>query len=298
MATVTATRTRSGAGPAPSAGRRRQLAATPAKWLVWALVAFFFVNLAGVILSVVVSSFSTTWFDSWFPDGLTSHWYGDAWSGFALSRVMVVTLEVAAFVVVVSLLIGVPAAYVLARRDFPGKKLVMLLFLLPVLIPPITYGIPLATVLYKLHLAGTLTGVLLINLVPAVPFVVLTVTPFIEQIDPRLEAAARMCGAPTRAVFSRVLAPLLLPGILAAAVLILVRTVGMFELTFLVAGPSSDTLVVALYNSVFGAGIRAQQSVDAMAVIYTALMVVLLVIGLRFVNPTQLVTRVKEEAKQ
>ena len=107
-----------------------------------------------------------------------------------------------------------------------------------------------------------------------------------------------MCGAPTRAVFTRVLAPLLLPGILAAAVLVLVRTVGMFELTFLVAGPSSDTLVVALYNSVFGAGIRAQQSVDAMAVIYTALMVVLLVIGLRFVNPTQLVTRVKEEAAQ
>ena len=42
-----------------------------------------------------------------------------------------------------------PAAYALARRDFPGKRLVMLLFLLPLLVPPITYGIPLATVLYQ-----------------------------------------------------------------------------------------------------------------------------------------------------
>ena len=50
--------------------------------------------------------------------------------------------------------IGVPAAYALARRDFPGKRLVLLLFLLPILMPPITYGIPLATVLYKFGLAG------------------------------------------------------------------------------------------------------------------------------------------------
>ena len=60
--------------------------------------------------------------------------------------------------VVASVLIGVPAAYVLARRDFPGKRLVMLLFLLPILMPPITYGIPLATVLYKYGFAGTCPG--------------------------------------------------------------------------------------------------------------------------------------------
>ena len=64
----------------------------------------------------------------------------------------------------------------------------------------------------------------------------------------------------------------------------------------LTAGPGSTTLVVALYNSVFAAGIRANQSVDAMATIYTASMLVLLVVALRFVNPTQLVTRGKDDA--
>jgi putative spermidine/putrescine transport system permease protein len=131
--------------------------------------------------------------------------------------------------------------------------------------------------------------------VPSVPFVVLTMTPFIEQIDPKIEAAARMSGARTASVFTRILGPLLLPGILAASILVLVRTVGMFELTFLTAGPDSTTLVVALYNSVFAAGIRANQSVDAMAAIYTGSMLVLLVVALRFVNPTQLVTRIREE---
>jgi putative spermidine/putrescine transport system permease protein len=272
----------------------RPLVARPGTWLVWAVVAFFFLNLLGVVGSVVVNSFSTHWFGTWWPAGFTTHWYADAWHEFALLDVLKVTLEASLLVVLISGLIGVPAAYVLARRSFPGRRLVMLAFLLPILVPPIAYGIPLATVLYKYHLAGTLAGVVLANLVPSVPFVVLTMTPFIEQIDPRVEAAARMCGARTGAVFGRILLPLLVPGMLAAAILVLVRTVGMFELTFLTAGPDSQTLVVALYYSMFAAGIRAQQSVDAMAVIYTLTMLVLLVIALRFVNPTQLVTRVAD----
>ena len=269
--------------------------ARPGRWVVWAVVVFFFVNLAGLVLSVVVDSFGERWFGTWLPEDFTTHWYGDAWREFGLSQVLLTTAIVALVVIAVSVAVGVPAAYALARRSFPGKRLVMLLFVLPILIPPITYGIPLATVLYKFHLAGTITGVILANLVPSVPFVVLTMTPFIEQIDPKIEAAARMSGARTFSVFARILGPLLLPGILAASILVLVRTVGMFELTFLTAGPDSTTLVVALYNSVFAAGIRANQSVDAMATIYTASMLVLLLVALRFVNPTQLVTRVREE---
>lgn len=275
--------------------QRRRIVGSPLAWIIWGAVLFFFISLAGVIGSVVISSFGTHWFDTWLPSGgYTTRWYGQAWRDFTLGPVLIVTLEVALLVVGVSLLIGVPASYVLARRSFPGRRVLYLLFLLPILMPPITYGIPLATVLYKFGFAGNASGVVLANLVPSVPFVILTMTPFIEQINPSIESAARMCGAGVRAVLLRVLGPLLVPGILAAAILVLVRTVGMFELTFLTAGPDSQTLVVALYYAMSAAGIRAQQSVDAMAVIYTSTMLVLLVVALRYVNPTQLVARVKE----
>ncbi|MEU6010452.1 ABC transporter permease [Streptomyces sp. NPDC047453] len=276
---------------APSRWRRIR----PGTWIAALVFGFFFLQLAGVIGVPLVDSLGTRWFTSWLPQGWTTKWYGSAWREFRLGQVFWTTALVSVLVVALSVVIGVPAAYALARRDFPGKKAVLLLFVLPILVPPLTYGIPLATVLYKFQLAGTLTGVVLANLVPSVPFVVLTMTPFIEQIDPRIEAAARMCGARTGSVLLRVLAPLLVPGILAASVLVLVRTVGMFELTFLTAGPDSQTLVVALYYAVFSAGIRTQQSIDAMAVMYTLSMLVLLVVALRFVNPTQLVTRVKED---
>ncbi|HEV7930897.1 MAG TPA: ABC transporter permease subunit [Actinomadura sp.] len=262
--------------------------------VVWAVVAFFLLHLAALILSVVVNSFGRNWFAGWAPKGFTTSWYSEAWREFGLGQVLLVTLEVAVAVVALALLLGVPAAYALARRDFPGRRLVMLLLFLPVVLPPITYGIPLATVLYKFHLAGTMTGVIAANLVPALPFVVLVMTPFVEQIDTNVESAARMCGAGTRQVFTRVLVPLLVPGILAAGILVLVRTVAMFELTFLVAGPDSQTLVVALYSAAFTPGIRAAQAIDAMAVLYMALSSLLLIIALIFVNPTQIVAQVKE----
>ena len=260
---------------------------------VWVFLGFFILNILAMIGTVVVNSFATRWFGTWLPVGVTMRWYRAAWQEFQLGDLISTTFEIVISVVVLSVLLGVPAAYAMARREFAGKKLLLLLFFLPLLVPPITYGIPLATVLYQTGLGGTMNGVILANLVPTVPFVILVMIPFVEQIDPRIEAAARVFGAGTTRLFLYVLAPMLAPGILAASLLALVRTISMFELSFLTAGPTSQTLVVALYYAVFAAGVRAGQSVDAMAVVYTASTLVWLLLALRFINPTQIVGRAK-----
>jgi putative spermidine/putrescine transport system permease protein len=284
------------ATPIPSASAFKGTPWAERAWtgLLWGVMTLFVVNIALMIAAVATNSFARRWLGTWLPQGYTTNWYAEAWKEFQLASVLWVTVEVVFAVVFLSLLIGVPAAYTLARRNFLGKRLLMLLFLLPLMVPPITYGIPLATVLYQAHLGGTLAGVILANLIPAAPFVILVMTPFIEQIDPNLESAARVFGANTPRMFAHVLVPLLAPGILAASLLVLVRTIALFELTFLTAGPDSQTLVVALYYAVFAAGVRAPQSVDAMAMIYMLVTLVWLLIALRFVNPTQLVSRVKE----
>lgn len=265
------------------------------RWAAWIAMAFFAINLFATIGSVLSSSFATQWFDSWLPAGWTTQYYGVAWNDFQLGDILKVTLQVAFTVVAVALIIGTPAAYALARRDFPGKRALLLCFLLPIMVPPITYGVPLATLLYKLQLGGTLTGVIVANTVPTVPFVILVLTPFIEQIDPKIESAARMCGASTLRIFTRIVAPLLVPGLLAAALLVLVQTLALFELTFLVSGPDSQTLVVALYYAVFASGIRPTQAVNAMAVIYMMTTLIVLIIALRYISPTQLVAQVPDD---
>ncbi len=258
------------------------------------VMTFFLLNVGLIVASVATSSLARRWFNTWLPDGYTFSWYLAAWKEFQLGSVLLVTVEVVLAVVLLAVLIGVPAAYAMARREFRGKRVLMGLFLLPLMIPPITYGIPLATVMYQLNLAGTLTGVIIANLLPALPFVILVMTPFIEQIDTNLESAARVFGARNAQVFRHVLVPLLMPGILAASLLVLVRTISMFELTFLTGGPGTQTLVVALYYAVFAAGVRAPQSIDAMAIVYMAVTLTWLLIAMRFVSPTQLVSRVRE----
>ncbi|WP_082515666.1 ABC transporter permease [Cellulomonas sp. Leaf395] len=273
----------------------KSLVAAPSTWIVWAGTAAFFIFLVGILTSVVVDSFGRPWFDSWLPENFVTSWYTDAWQRFGMAHIMGVTLTVALTVIVISTLVGVPAAYQLARRTFPFKRTITLLFLLPVLMPPITYGIPLATVMYNLGIGRTLTAVILVNLVPSIPFVIITMTPFIEQINPTIENAARMSGANMRQILTKILLPLLIPGVLAASILVLVRTVGMFELTFLVSGPQSDTLVVAIYRAMTAAGGgEARQLISSMAVVYTATMMVILIVALRYISPTQLVARVKE----
>jgi putative spermidine/putrescine transport system permease protein len=182
MSTITTREPMTAPGSPSEPASRLKVVASPAAWLVWGAVVLFMVFLVGIVGSVLVNSFGTRWFDTWLPQGWTVQWYSQAWTDFGLFQVVIVTLEVAAAVVALSVLIGVPASYVLARRNFPGKKLVYFAFLLPIMMPPITYGIPLATVLYKFNLAGNITGVILANLVPCVPFVILTMTPAISRI--------------------------------------------------------------------------------------------------------------------
>ncbi|HUH40705.1 MAG TPA: ABC transporter permease subunit, partial [Castellaniella sp.] len=191
---------------------------SPRRWgwlwraTIWTLMGFFLLNVIFMILTVMVNSVATRWFGTLLPQGFTLEWYGRAWDEFQLAHILTVTVQVVATVVVLSLALGVPAAYALARARFRGKRLVMLLIIIPMLVPPVTYGIPMATAMYQIGVGGTLAGVILSNLVPALPFVILVMTPFIEQIDPSLESAARIFGANTFRYFRHVLAPLLVPG--------------------------------------------------------------------------------------
>ncbi len=102
-----------------------------------------------------------------------------------------------------------------------------------------------------------------------------------------------MLGANKLRIFFKILIPLTLPGILVASILSIVKTISMFELTYLVAGGKSQTIIVALYSDAYAAGSRPPQAVDALAVIYFLITMTCLVISLKFVSPTQMVFKVK-----
>jgi len=272
------------AGP-PARTRRERPTLTAV--ITWVAAGSFVAVILGVLASVVVQSFATTWRGGWWPDALTTSWYARAWSSTGMSQALANTAQAGIAVVVIALLAGVPAGYLLARRAFPGRSVVMLLMLLPIILPPMTYAVQLAALMYRVGLGGSMTAVVLVNLVPTLPLVVLIMVPFVEQISPEVENAARVFGANNLRLFARVLIPLLLPGMLAAGILVLVRTLGAFELTFFVSAADTQTLVVALFGTISDPGGVPGPLTAAMAVTYMLVAVLGLAISLRFVTPSQ-----------
>ncbi|HQK88698.1 MAG TPA: ABC transporter permease subunit [Acidobacteriota bacterium] len=266
---------------------------------MWGLALYMFVlvfilNFLGLVSHVLVSAFAKRWFGTPLPTSFTTEWFTYAWTEFGLAHVLGITVFVALTVVFLSLVLGFPAAYILARRNFRAKPVLMLLYFLPLLIPQMTYGIPLATTMFRWGVGGSVTGVILAVMVPMVPLAIFILMPFFEQISLNLEWGAAMMGANRFQVFRRILLPLTLPGLLTAGVLVLVNTVSNFELTFLVSGAGSQTLVVALFYNVFAGGVRPVYSVDAMALMYMTTVMILLLVALRYVRPTQMVFRLDQ----
>ncbi|MEQ9240987.1 molybdate ABC transporter permease subunit [Roseovarius indicus] len=184
-------------------------------------------------------------------------WLGpEEWQAVALS------LKVSFWATLVGLPIGVFTAYALARWRFPGKQVVNGLVHLPLILPPVVTGYlllltfgttgPVGGVLEKIGIvfAFRWTGAALAAGVMAFPLMVRAIRLSIEAVDPKLEEAAATLGASRVWVFVTVTLPLILPGVLAGAILAFAKAMGEFgaTITFVSNIPGqTQTLPSAVY---------------------------------------------------
>ncbi|WP_106396906.1 molybdate ABC transporter permease subunit [Actinocorallia populi] len=173
------------------------------------------------------------------------------------------SLGTATLATAVCLLLGVPLAWVLARAEFPGRRLARALITVPLVLPPVVGGVALLLVLGRNGLIGrhldawfgltfpfTTTGVVLAQIFVALPFLVISVEGALRASDPRYEEAAATLGASRWTVFRRVTLPLVAPGVLAGAVLCWSRALGEFGATITFAGNfpgRTQTMPLAVY---------------------------------------------------
>jgi len=174
------------------------------------------------------------------------------------------SLRVATWSVAASLPLAVAVAWLLARREFPGKTLLDALVHLPLVLPPVVVGYflllgfgsqgALGAVLERccgLVFAFRWTGAALACAVMGFPLMVRAVRLSLEAIDPGLEAAARTLGAGPFAVFFSITLPLAAPGLVTGALLSFARSLGEFgaTITFVSNIPGETrTLPLAIYN--------------------------------------------------
>ena len=165
--------------------------------------------------------------------------------------------------VAVSVLLGVPLAWLLARVEFPGRNLVRALTTLPMVLPPVVGGVALLLAFGRRGLAGqwleralgitlpfTTAGAILAEAFVAMPFLVITTEAGLRAMDRRFEDAAATLGAGRWTTFRRVTLPLIAPSLGAGAALCWARALGEFGATITFAGnlPGvTQTMPLAVY---------------------------------------------------
>jgi len=195
------------------------------------------------------------------PDSL-----GRAVSNADLRAALLVSVQDAAITAVIATALGVPLAYLLARRRFRGRALVLALVDLPLVVPHTVAGIALLFVYGRhgwlgapvgaagLSFYGTHAGIVVAMLFVSAPFAVNSVRVALEGIDPNLERAARSLGASPAHVFRRVTLPLAARGVLTGAVLVYARSISEFGAVLILAYYPA-TAPVEIYNQFLTSGL-------------------------------------------
>jgi molybdate transport system permease protein len=206
---------------------------------------------------------------------------------------LILSFQVTALATLLACVFGIAVAGLLARARFPGKELVDAVITAPMILPPTVLGYYVLVALGRESVVGrafeaatgtpivfTRTGVVVAAFLAALPFIVKSARAAMEDVDPRLIAAAQTLGARRMRVFFTVILPLSQSGVLAGVALGFARSLGDFGVTLMVAGniPGvTQTGALAIYDAV-------QANRDAEAAGMVAVMTSLAILALYMVN--------------
>ncbi len=202
------------------------------------------------LVPLAIWSFAHGWR---FPDLLPQQWTLKAWR-YALSDTSGVlgslglTIGISAGATLLSILIGVPAGRALGLYQFRGKQVVELIILAPVIVPGIAVALGIHSVFIAFGLTNTVAGVMLVHLVPTLPYMVLVMAGLFANYDPAFEAQARSLGAGPLQTFWHVTLPAILPGIIVGGLFAFLVSWSQYILTLLIGGGRVVTLPLLLFN--------------------------------------------------
>ena len=244
------------------------------------------------LLFVTWLSFYRQEIPSYPPEGYSLRWYGQAARDHNFIDAFVLSAELAVIATAIGLAIGVPAAVGLARARFRGKGLASNLLLMPLVIP----GVVLGTALYVFHveieiatevpILGSFAGLVWGHVLVVVPWVVRLIGASLAGFDMTLEEAAQSLGARPLVTFRRVTLPVILPGVVAAAMFGFVASFGNLEMSLFLVAPGRTTLPIAVLQYLEW---KLDPTIAAVSVVQIAIIAAAMLVTDRFVKISRVV---------
>ena len=232
---MTATDLKPGSAPAAQGSKRKLSDAGPVTYFIAMLVAAFAIV---PVLYIVYSAFRTNQQLAESPVGLPRPWdfshYGQVLSSGAFWQMLFASSVVAIGTTFGVVMLGVMAAYPLARYEFPGREGIYTFFTAGLLFPITVAALPLYLILLKLNLTGTPWGLILPQIAFQLPVTIVILRPFVKAIPRELEEAAAIDGAGRVQFFFKILLRLTMPALVTVGVLAFVASWNAYLLPLLV----------------------------------------------------------------
>ncbi len=204
------------------------------------------------ILIVIIYSFNKSEINVNFT-GFTLDWYKELFSKDRdLWQALKTSLLLASYSTIISCVIGTFATIAMHRYRFPGKQIIENLLYIPIVIPEIVIGIAFLATMSMFGINMSMTTLVISHVTFCVPFVIFTLRPRISGFDASIEEAAMDLGANQWHTLKRVTIPMLVPGIIASALMSFTLSIDDVTISFFAAGPENTTLPIKIYGMVRG----------------------------------------------
>ncbi|MBE3556081.1 MAG: carbohydrate ABC transporter permease [Firmicutes bacterium] len=249
----------------------------------WALLIFILLIFMSPFLWMLLNSLKTpiqiiTLPPSfWFKPTLSN--YSNVFEQQEFGKFFINSLAIGVGSTFFGLLLGLPAAYAIARYN-QGR--LATLILLARMIPGISLLIPWFIMFRALHLTDTYLALILTHMLVGVPFIVWVMIPFFEAIPKELDEAGRVDGGSTLQVFLHVILPISGPGIVTASIMAFIYSWNNFMFSVVLAANNTKTLPVAIYNFISYAQID-WGGLMAAAVVITLPVLIIAILTQRFI---------------
>ncbi|MBV9825529.1 MAG: ABC transporter permease [Alphaproteobacteria bacterium] len=216
------------------------------------------------VLGFPPESWSLRWYEAYFDD---PSWLAATW----------VSLKIAAMSTALSLLLGIGAAYALVRGPGWLRNSGYALLLAPLMVPSVVMAVGLFGVLAEWHLLGTSTGILLAHTSLGISYVVIIVGATLTGLDPRLELASASLGASRLRTATRIVLPLILPGVMGAAIFAFINSFDEVVVTSFIASLRIETLPLKIWEDI-------RYAIDPTVAAISAMLIAVPVVLLPFVR--------------
>jgi len=237
-------------------------------------VAVMCVWLVAPIIIVVILAFSGDGYLRFPPTSLSLVWFARFFGNLQWQRALLSSLIIGAIACIVSTTIGFFSAYAFLHSEFRGKKLLLSLMLTPVIVPSIITAIAMYYLAGKLGLIGNFLWLGLCHAVIAMPIVLLILLSALRAVDPNLERAALGLGSSHTRVFCRVVLPIVLPGVMSAALFAFLASFDELLISLFLAGVRAQTLPVRIWNSL---NLQVEPTIAAVSAFLIAITALILV---------------------